>query len=347
MSCTSPVETIAPSRRSLRRVVRAELGRAIPTSVGALQFLGLLTLFLFAVQVVTGLLLMVYYRPSVEAAHHSMGVIIDEVRLGWLIRSLHEWGSDLLILTALLHLIRVYFARAYQPSQGASWVTGIALLLVMLGFAFTGTLLPWDQYAYWATDSSRETIARIPLIGSALLGLFWGGWDIGEEVLLRFYAFHVGILPWVALVWVGFHLLTVWYVGLKRPVLLDEADHARGGRVLDDLLLAWVMVGLLVIGVFFTLAILVPQPLLPQADPLSPLLNVQPPWYLLPARSVLRHVPRLAAVLIVLAMLTVVLSVPFLDRRERESLLGKGLRWLLGVSAIAAWIILAIQQYRS
>ncbi len=347
MRSTYPVETTAPSRRSLRRVVGAELRRTIPASVGVFQFLGLLTLFLFAVQVVTGLLLMVYYRPSVEAAHHSMGVIMDEVRLGWLVRSLHEWGSDLLILTALLHLVRVYFSRAYQLSRGASWVTGIVLLLVMLGFAFTGTLLPWDQYAYWATDSSRETVARIPLLRTVLLGVFWGGWEIGEEVLLRFYAFHVGILPWVALVWIGFHLLTVWYVGLKRPVLIGDADHPSGGRALDDLILAWIMVGLIVIGVFFTLAILLPQPLLPQADPLSPLLDAQPPWYLLPARRVLRHLPRLAAVLIVVALLIVVLSVPFLDRRERESLVGKGVRWLLGVSAIAAWIILAYQQYRS
>jgi len=329
------------------RGIRAELRRTVP-AFGPRHVLGVLTLVVLCSELVTGLLLMVYYRPSIAAAHHSMGVITDEVRLGWLVRSWHRWSSDLLVLFGLLHLIQVYFRRAFRASSGGSWLTGIFLLVVILAFAFTGTLLPWDQYAYWSIDSSRQTIVGIPLLGSTLLSLFWGGWDIGEEVLLRFYAFHVGILPWMALACLTPHLIFVWRSGLYLGERPDDGQYTPATRELREVALDLLIAVMLLVGLILSIATVFPPPLLARADALTPLLQVQPRWYLLAARQLLRGVAPGRAVLIVIVLFALLCAVPLLDRaKESEPTWRKLIRWALGASAVATWLLLAAQQYRA
>jgi quinol-cytochrome oxidoreductase complex cytochrome b subunit len=303
----------------------------------ALHWIGVAALACFVLQIVTGLLLALYYRPSAAAAYPSVAVINDEVRLGWVIRSLHAWASELLILLSLLHLIRVYFARAYDGRRGASWASGILAFIIVLAFGFTGTLLPWDQYAYWSIDSSRETIAAIPFLGGTLLNLFWGGWELGEEVLLRFYAFHVAILPWLGagLLWIH----------------LGSVARSAGGATLSQRLSRSVtateltVLALMILGLILSLAMLFPRPLLAPADPLAPLPGVQPRWYFLPARQLLRHLPGGTAALTVVALFVLLLAVPLLDRGAAPSRSAQAVRWTLGVSAVVAWLLLALRQY--
>jgi len=322
----------APPRAAARPVVAV--------AAGSLYSLGGLATLFFLIQVVTGVLLLVYYRPSAAAAHYSLGILIDEVRVGWLLRSIHYWSSDLLILCGLLHLIRVYFARAYQGERRAAWTTGVVLMVVVLAFGFTGTLLPWDQYAYWEVDSSRVSVAGIPLLGAALLNVFWGGWELGEEVLLRFYAVHVGILPWLAVMVLSVHL---WLIARARR----SAPVATNAESPSDLAFVVLATLLLTVGVLLSLAVAFPPPLGPPADPLSPPLSVQPRWYLLPARQLLRHWPGGVALLMVMAIFILVLTVPFIDRREVESGTGRLVRWGLGVAGLAACLFLAARQYFS
>jgi quinol-cytochrome oxidoreductase complex cytochrome b subunit len=319
------------------------LGRAVPAHARPGHVIGVLVLLLVAVQFATGLLLMVYYRPSAHAAHHSIGILTDEVRLGWLFRSLHAWGAHLVILLSLVHLIRVYFARAYVAPRGPSWATGIVLFVVVLAFAFTGTLLPWDQYAYWSIDAARTTIAGIPLVGSALLSLFWGGWEIGEEVLLRFYAFHVGILPLAVIACLAVHLGTVWNAGLQ--VNASAAAGPVATRPLAELLLDLLVLVLLACGVWLTCAVVAPPLLLGPADPLTPLAEPPPHWYLLPARQMLRNLPPAGAALAVIALFLLFLSIPLLDRGAQPPRWRLVLQRAVGVLAIAAWLALAARQY--
>ena len=325
--------------------VRRVWDQPVPAALSRRHILAGLALFFFVLQGVTGILLLVYYRPSVDAAYHSIGVINDEVNLGWLVRSLHVWGSDLLILCGLLHLLRVYFARAYRAPRRFGWVFGMLLMVVVLAFGFTGGLLPWDQFAYWSVDAAKDTIAAIPVVGSSLLNVFWGGWDLGEEVLLRFYAFHVAILPWIAIGCLAGHLiLSLRADGTPAadapPALASRVTVADGA--LDALALS-----LLVGGLLLTVAVVYPQPLLAPADPLSPLPHVQPRWYLLPARWLLRHLPGTAGAVVVATLFIVLLAVPFIDRKPHESAAGGVIRWSLGIVAVAAWLFMALMQYLS
>jgi len=311
--------------------------------VGRSHYIGALALVFLLVQTSTGILLMVYYRPSAAAAYSSTGIIVDEVRLGWLVRSLHHWGSDLLILLCFLHLIRVYFARAYQAPRRLNWVLGLVLLLLILTLGFTGVLLPWDQYAYWYLDSARATISAIPVLGNLVLGLIWGGWELGEEVLLRFYAFHAGVLPWLAFSTLFLHLLLVWRLGLKEPARVADVPSAAPTPLFPDFVLNLFMVVLVVGGLLLSAAVIFPAVLLEPADPLVPLRHAPPHWYLLPIREALRGLPGAMAAFAVVTFTLLLFLVPALDRHAVLSTRNRILHRTLGILVIVAWILLGLK----
>jgi quinol-cytochrome oxidoreductase complex cytochrome b subunit len=327
----------------LKAVLRRERARLIPGGVGLRHYLGGLLLFFLGVQAVTGVLLMVYYRPSADAAYYSTGVIMDEVRFGWLVRSLHRWGSDLIVALLFLHLLRVYFSRAYRPPRQLNWALGILLLVLVVALAFTGTLLPWDQYAYWYVDSARKTVAAVPVFGDLLLGLFWGGWEIGEAVLLRFYAFHVGVLPWLVLSVLSVHVLLVWHFGAGEQT--DAAEPRAGIPFYPDLLVHLLIAVLLVGGLLLSVAILLPPELTLRANAVSPYPHAQPRWYLLPVRELLRDLPPGAAAPTVLGFFVLLLLAPVLDRRPLPSPWWLRVQRLCGVAVIAAWVLLTVRAY--
>jgi len=329
-------------RAALKEIIRSAGRRNVPAGR---HYFNALVLIFFCQQVITGILLMIYYRPSAEAAYYSTAIITDEVRLGWLIRSLHRWGSDLLVLLSLLHMIRVYFLRAYQAPRQLNWALGVCLLVLVLALGFTGTLLPWDQYAYWYMDSARWTIASVPLLGNALLALFWGGWEIGEEVLLRFYAFHVGVLPWLALSLLIARLLMVWRFGVKEPAGMPGDPRPRSTPLFPDFLVNVLITVLLVNGLLLSLAVFFPSSLSEQADPLSPLPDPPPRWYFLPLRELLRHLPGAAATLTVVAFFLVLFLVPALDAKPAQATWKKALQRTLGSLVIAGWVLLGVRAY--
>jgi quinol-cytochrome oxidoreductase complex cytochrome b subunit len=282
---------------------------------------------------------MVYYRPAAEETYSSMVMITDEVRLGWLVQGLHRWGADLLMLLALLHLARVYFSRAYQAPRQLNWIVGLLLLLSLFAFAFTGTLLPWDQYAYWATYFAREIIAGIPLLGNVLLDLLWGEKGIGAVALLRFYVFHVGILPWMTAFFLFIHLTMIWRLGIKEPPL--------GGTTpfYPDFLVNLLIAALLIFGLLLLGAVLLPTPLLGQADPLSPLAGVKPRWYFLPLHELLRHSSGGTVALIITVFFLLLLLVPFFDRSPEVRVWRRVLLWVLGCLALAGWFLVGLRAY--
>ena len=327
----------------IREILRLERQRTVPPHISVLHYLGALAVIIFFVEAASGILLMVYYRPSAGAAYYSTGIIMDEVRLGWLVRSLHRLGSDLLILLCFLHLIRVYFSRAYQAPRQLNWIIGVLLLVLVLTLGFTGTLLPWDQYAYWYIDGARKTIAGVPVVGSLVLALIWGGWEIGEEVLLRFYAFHVGVLPWLALALLLLHVLLIWRFGIKAPAPAHAPPDAAPTPFLPDFLLSLLMATLLVGGALVSIAVCFPATLGEQADPLSPLGHALPRWYLMPLRELLRGLPGGAASLTVMAFFLVVLFVPALDRGAAQPRWSRILQPALGLLVIAAWLALTLR----
>ncbi|MBI3912678.1 MAG: cytochrome b N-terminal domain-containing protein, partial [Chloroflexi bacterium] len=177
-------------RVGLREIIRFALHVAIPRSAHT-YYLGGITLFFFIVQATTGILLSLYYQPTPETAYASILYIMNQASFGWLIRSVHSWSANLMIIFCVLHLLRIVVQSAYKAPREMTWMVGMGLLFVTLGFGFTGYLLPWDQRAYWATTVGTEIAGSVPVIGGWIRELLRGGRDVSALTLSRFFGVHM------------------------------------------------------------------------------------------------------------------------------------------------------------
>lgn len=286
--------------------------------------LGGLTVILFLIQAVTGMLLSMYYEPSPEGAYRSTDFIQFEVPAGWLIRGVHHWTASLIVITVVLHLARTYLYGAYKPPRELTWLIGVVLLFVTVSFGFTGYLLPWDQMAYWATRVGTEIAGSVPGIGTLLLRLMRGGPEMGQATLTRFYATHILILPTILILMLAAHLVLMRRHGLVGP-LSEQAEADQPGRkqsgkrvpfypdhVLHEAVIALGVMLLLILAARFF-----PAPLGPEADPTDTSVVPRPEWYFLFYFQLLSYFPgrleQIGTVLIPLFFFGSLALLPFLD----------------------------------
>jgi quinol-cytochrome oxidoreductase complex cytochrome b subunit len=203
-------------RIGIRQLVAAALHVEIPRSAHTF-YLGGITLFCFAVQATTGILLALYYQATPESAYDSVLVIMNQVNFGWLIRSVHSWSANLMIIFCVLHLLRVAGQGAYKKPREVTWMVGMGLLFVTLGFGFTGYLLPWDQRAFWATTVGTEIAGSVPFVGDLIKDFLRGGTDVGAATLSRFFGVHMLVLPATLAALLLVHLLIIHQQGLADP----------------------------------------------------------------------------------------------------------------------------------
>ncbi len=189
-----------------------------PSHLNFWSCFGGISFFLFISQVVTGMLLMIYYRPSVSQAHSSVAMIMNEVPFGWLIRGIHVWGSSLMLITIGVHMAKIYISGIYKAPRELNWVIGVCLFLMTLNLSFTGYLLPWTQLSYWATVVGTETPSAIPVVGEYIRFVLRGGEEIGQMTLTRFFAIHVIILPFVTAGLITLHLMQIRRQGISGPL---------------------------------------------------------------------------------------------------------------------------------
>ncbi|MFC2030766.1 cytochrome bc complex cytochrome b subunit [Chloroflexota bacterium] len=180
--------------------------------------LGGITFTLFVIQGVTGILLSLYYRPTPEQAYESILFIMNNVRFGWLIRSVHSWSSTLMIAFCVAHMVRVFVTASYKNPRELNWVAGVFLLALTMLFGFTGYLLPWDQKALWGSTVGSEILGVVPLVGDWLLGLLRGGPDITGLTLTRFYGMHMLVLPVLVFIFLGVHFIIIRRQGISGPL---------------------------------------------------------------------------------------------------------------------------------
>ncbi|HZY44014.1 MAG TPA: cytochrome b N-terminal domain-containing protein, partial [Anaerolineae bacterium] len=192
-------------RSGWRTVWQTIFKRKIP-KVNWFYALGSATLFVAINQIVTGILLTIYYVPTPDHAYDSVQYITSQVPAGWLIRGLHHWGASAMVVLVVLHMLRVILNGSYKFPREVTWLTGVVLLLVTVGFGFTGYLLPWDQKAYWATTVGTRIAGSAPLIGDSLLRIMRGGPDLSAVTLARFFGVHVWVMPAALLTFVFIHL---------------------------------------------------------------------------------------------------------------------------------------------
>ncbi len=180
--------------------------------------LGGLTFFFFFVQGVTGIMLAFYYKPTPEAAYASIQFIESQVYFGRLIRMIHHWSANSMVVMCFAHMARVFIMGAYKKPRELNWISGVTLLILTLAFGFTGYLLPWDQRAYWATTVGSEIAGGIPVIGTLALIFLRVGWDISALTLSRFFALHVLIIPLITVVMMLAHFIMIRRQGIMKPL---------------------------------------------------------------------------------------------------------------------------------
>jgi len=292
-------------------------------------FLGGMALFLFAVQVVTGILLAIYYKPSPDQAFESVRAIMTEIDYGWLFRSIHAWSANLLIGILFLHILTTYMMRAYRPIRELTWMTGVLLLLVFMAFGFSGYLLPWNQLAFFATRVGTAIVGSVPIVGKYFLLLARGGEDITGDTLARFYALHVVILPLAVLALIGIHLFLVQKHEISIPLKVikkyGDEKNVPSMPFVPHFLLRDMVGWYVALGILAALAALFPWELGQKADPFgSAPAGIKPEWYFLFMFQTLKHLPahlwniqwlegEVVGVLFFGFCGLVVLIVPFLD----------------------------------
>lgn len=331
---------------SLVEALQQNLRKVVPSHVNWLFTLGSMLAVLLIVQLGTGTLLMVYYKPSSAQAHHSIEHLSYEVPLGWFMRSLHAWGAHLIVGLALLHLTRVYVYGGYKKPRELTWATGVLLLGLLLGFGFTGYLLPWDQVAYWATVVVAQAPASIPWVGPWMREFLIGGAEVADATLGRFFVVHVILLPLLLLGLMGIHLLLVRWLGISTLGRTDEPApdpqvlRQQGGHpfvpyhLLKDLAATGAVLGLLC-----TLALLWPSQVGEPADPLRTPVGIKPDWYFLPAYQLLKYVPEVVGVLAPPLFLLGLLFLPLLLDRSPERHPRRRSRALLAFALVSACLL--------
>jgi cytochrome b6 len=311
-------------------------------------YIGGMALFLFILQICTGILLLFYYRPSAEGAYESIQFLMAEVKFGWLIRSIHSWGANLMIFMAFVHLFSVMLLKAYRAPREITWMTGVGLLFVSMALGFTGYLLPWNELAFFATRVGTEIPGVFPVVGPFLRELGRGGADISGATLTRFYALHVSVLPALAFMLVALHVLLVQRHGMSVPPDIEaQGGPKRTIKFFPQFLLRDLVGWLAALALLAAAAAFLPAHLGVKADPFAPApAGIKPEWYFMFMFQTLKYLPahiagiegELLGVSAFGVLGMVLLFVPFLDRPKPGAKPGK--LWTYLTYGALAYILL-------
>jgi cytochrome b6 len=264
-------------------------------------YFGGLSLFFFIVQVATGILLLLYYRPGADSAYESVSFIIAKVSFGWLIRAIHSWSANLMILMVFIHMFSVFFTRAYRQGRELTWLTGMGLLGLALFFGFSGYLLPWNELAYFATKVGTGMAGAVPVAGKFLMVLMRGSEEVTGATVTRFFGLHVAVLPALFSVLLTVHLIMIQRQGMSEPADWAAKPQAekRYMPFFPNFLLRDLLLWLIALNVLAILAVLFPYGIKPfhwelgiKADPFAPPPAViRPEWYFMFAFQTLKLLP--------------------------------------------------------
>lgn len=335
----------------LRKPLLEQLHKPLPRHISWFHTLGSMSLFLFVSQVLTGILLLIYYRPTVDEAFESVKFIMTVAHKGWLYRQIHAWGANLMIAVVFLHMLRTFVTGSFKKPRELTWVLGVLLFLLTLVFGFTGYLLPWNQLAYWATTVGTEVAGAVPFVGNFIKTLLRGGPAVGGETISRFFVVHVILLPWALAALILAHLFLVRYQGVSTMDPVGEEKDPKTDRrsipFFPHHMLKEGIVWFLLMGLLVTLSVLMPFDLGEKANPLSTPHAIKPEWYFLPMYHVLKYFPKLIGIFVVsLAPLFLILW-PFLDRGKHRHPLLRPVSITIGILVILSLLIFGTLGYLS
>jgi cytochrome b6 len=311
------------------------------------MYTGSLILVFFGIQVLTGIILAFYYRPTLEEATKSIGEIMTKVPLGWIIRSVHSWSATFMIAIVFIHLLGIWILKSYRKPREMTWMSGVLLLVFTLAFGFTGYLLPWDALSLAATKVGTDIPRSIPVIGAWGTRFLRGGEDISGDTLSRFFSFHISVLPLCLLAALALHVYLIQKLGMSLPVGADEEAEARRAIPFwPNFVYREAIVWLIFIGVLVTVAVFLPPTLGKAADLMAPAPEgIKPEWYFLFLFQTLKIFPAkilfvtgdTVAVLLILLAAVLFFFLPLIDNRpaDRKGKIVTILAFLLVVYAVA------------
>lgn len=310
-------------------------------------YFGGVSLFLFIIQVATGILLLLYYKGSEELAFESIRFIMSRVEFGWLIRSIHSWAANLFVLSAMIHMFSVFFTKAYRKPREITWFTGMLMFFLALGFGFSGYLLPWNELAFFATKVGTDIVKAVPFFGEQIMIFLRGSEDVTGATLSRFFGFHVAVFPAVFTVLLGVHLALVQIQGMSEPI---EGKSKKSMPFFPNFLLRDLLLWLIVLNILAILAVFFPWELGVKADPFAPApAGIKPEWYFMFMFQTLKYIPgnmlflegEVFGVLLfgIAGMLWT--FIPFWDRKSAQGARNRLLNYI-GLAVIAYIIVLTI-----
>ncbi|MCX5795516.1 MAG: cytochrome bc complex cytochrome b subunit [Elusimicrobia bacterium] len=275
-------------RLDIRRGIEWATHKQVPIHRWSVfYYAGGVCLFLFLLQLASGILLLMYYRVGADSSYESVRYISSKVAFGWLIRSIHSWGANIMIFCVFVHMFSVFLMKAFRKPRELTWVTGCVLLGLCMAFGFSGYLLPWNELAYFATNVGTDIIGQVPVAGHWLLKLVRGGNDVTGATLSRFFGLHVAILPALLSLTIGAHLTFVQVQGMAHA---DESPKTM--PFFPNFFLRDVMLWLVVLNAVAVLAVFFPWELGKKAEALaSAPAGIKPEWYFLSQYQFLKLLP--------------------------------------------------------
>jgi len=342
--------------------------------------LGFIATVLLGILTLTGIGLMFFYTPAVGSAYGDMQHLRTSVGFGQLVRNAHRWSAHLMVLVVFLHLVRVFYAGAYKKPREFNWVMGVMLLLLTLGFSFTGYLLPWDQLAYWAVTVGTNLVRYVPVVGGTVQDLLIGGDQIGQATLLRFYVLHIAVLPLLTVLGLSVHIWRVrkdgfavtrpsvgafeeeativpasappeLYGGRTRVMgVVDRESVTAEERPVEDTVFTWphllvrhVVVALGVAAVVLALGVAFAAPLRGLANPNLTPEPAKAPWYFAGLQELLSHFhPLVAGVLVPTAAVLTLVLLPYMDRNPDTRARNRKVAIIVFSTLLAVAVVLTV-----
>ena len=311
------------SRTGYRALLDSALHEPLPRGTGWFFTTGSIVTLLVGVQFVTGVGLSMYYVPSPALAHDSVRFIMTTLPLGWVLRGLHFWGASFLVVAAIVHMLRVFMFGSYKAPREVTWISGVLMLLVILGFALSGYLLPWDQKAYWATTVTINVARSTPLVGEYVADVMRGGADLGALTLGRWFSAHVFLLPVTLVTLIAAHIALMRKHGISGPLRPEPGPGSEffpWHVIKDTVMMAAVFASLI------TVAVIVPAPLDAIANPADANYVPRPEWYFLSLFQLLKYFPGplepIATMVLPGVAIGFLFLLPFLDRGPDRRPLG-------------------------
>jgi ubiquinol-cytochrome c reductase cytochrome b subunit len=308
-------------RIPLTAMIRRALDEEIPGGPRYAYALGSATLFVFGLQMITGVWQLFYYVPTVDHAYDSVNFLRTEVPFGWLVHNLHYWGANAMIVLVGLHVARVFIYGAYKAPRELTWLAGVVLLLVTAGLVFTGAPLPWDEPGYWAAEVGTSIAGTVPIVGNAVKRLLRGGDVMGPLALSRMFVLHVAVLPAILLGFLAVHLLAFRTFGSVGP--WEESKRTSTGEFWPDQAFKDTVVAVFLLILLLSLCVYAPPPVAGPADPLDTSYVPKPEWNFLFLYEALKFLPGrlepLGTVGIPLVGILILVLLPFADRNPERA----------------------------